>query len=503
MALLILISPLSLMGQTSPYVEGMVCEDVQFNGVCDPDKPGISDIMVSNQREVVRTDSNGRYRLPIEEDMIIFITKPSGYDLPLNEENLPQFYYIHQPKGSPELEYQGIEPTGSLPESVDFALISSEFKSSFTATILTDPTLQERVFPFYRDGIISEIGNSNADLTIVIGDMMANDLSHFPRYNKIMATLDTPVYNIVGNHDVNFNIENRYAKETFKSYYGPSYFSFDYGDVHFISLDNIDMVDEDGGAYRGYLNKSQLEWVKNDLQYVSEDKLLVLLAHIPLYSGDTDTRSNNTVNRRDLYELLDDRDRVLFLCGHRHVIYQHFLDEEHGRKNPNPIHHHSLGVAAGSWWRGPENKNGIPIATMSDGVPNGYHIFTFEGNTYKDLFKPAGLSKDYQMRIEMPDRSLTVAEVAETDLIVNVFNGTKYSFVGFRINDNSEWIQMEQQQEYQSPFVERSGWMKPNTNHHIWKASLPLMDKGVHRITVWTRDMYGQEFKQNKILEIE
>ena len=39
--------------------------------------------------------------------------------------NLPRFFYIHQPKGSPadlNLHFRGIEPTGPLPASVDFAL---------------------------------------------------------------------------------------------------------------------------------------------------------------------------------------------------------------------------------------------------------------------------------------------------------------------------------------------------------------------------------------------
>src|SRR5690606_28240923 len=124
--------------QVSPKetVKGIVCEDLNQNGTCDANEPGVSGVMVSNQREVVLTDENGYYQLPIQEEMIIFVTKPDGYELPLNENNLPQFYYIHQPKGSPDLEYPGLGPTGPLPESVDFCLLPAEKKESFSAVVL-------------------------------------------------------------------------------------------------------------------------------------------------------------------------------------------------------------------------------------------------------------------------------------------------------------------------------------------------------------------------------
>jgi hypothetical protein len=88
--------------------------------------PGIAGVLVSNGRDVVKTDAAGRYTLPIDdEESIIFVIKPTGYAVPVDEQMLPRFYYIHQPAGSPQslkLRYRGIEPTGTLPDSVDFAL---------------------------------------------------------------------------------------------------------------------------------------------------------------------------------------------------------------------------------------------------------------------------------------------------------------------------------------------------------------------------------------------
>jgi len=87
---------------------------------------GIPGVLVSNQKEVVQTDDNGRFKISVDEETIIFITKPAGYITPVDDNNLPQFYYIHQPKGSPELKYGGVEATGKLPNRLYFPLFKFE-----------------------------------------------------------------------------------------------------------------------------------------------------------------------------------------------------------------------------------------------------------------------------------------------------------------------------------------------------------------------------------------
>ena len=68
--------------------------------------------------------------------------KPTGYAVPVDEQMLPRFYYIHQPAGSPQslkLRYRGIEPTGTLPDSVDFALKKVDEPQKFEVLLFTDP----------------------------------------------------------------------------------------------------------------------------------------------------------------------------------------------------------------------------------------------------------------------------------------------------------------------------------------------------------------------------
>src|SRR5690554_2803238 len=78
-------------------VTGIVYDDANGNGKKDRREQGLAGVAVSNGVDVVQTDDKGRYVLPIGEDNIIFVIKPSGYRPPVNEFNQPQGYYIHKP----------------------------------------------------------------------------------------------------------------------------------------------------------------------------------------------------------------------------------------------------------------------------------------------------------------------------------------------------------------------------------------------------------------------
>ena len=104
--------------------------------------PGIPGVLVSNGRDVAKTNANGRYVLPFENESIVFVIKPTGYAVPVDDAMLPRFYYIHQPVGTPatlDLRYPGIDPTGFLPDSVDFALKKVDEPTKFDVLLFTDP----------------------------------------------------------------------------------------------------------------------------------------------------------------------------------------------------------------------------------------------------------------------------------------------------------------------------------------------------------------------------
>ncbi|MBV9137258.1 MAG: Cna protein B-type domain containing protein, partial [Hyphomicrobiales bacterium] len=60
-------------GQT---VTGIVFEDRSHAGRRQAGDKGIAGVLVSNGREIAKTDGEGRYTLPIEDGMVIFVIKP-------------------------------------------------------------------------------------------------------------------------------------------------------------------------------------------------------------------------------------------------------------------------------------------------------------------------------------------------------------------------------------------------------------------------------------------
>ena len=75
---------------TGPIV-GTVFNDANMNGVQDEGESGIEGVMVSDGLNVVMTNSNGAYELPSpteeasEAGFSVFITKPAGYNVPVND----------------------------------------------------------------------------------------------------------------------------------------------------------------------------------------------------------------------------------------------------------------------------------------------------------------------------------------------------------------------------------------------------------------------------------
>ncbi|MEZ6076058.1 MAG: metallophosphoesterase N-terminal domain-containing protein [Pirellulaceae bacterium] len=119
---------------------GVVFEDLNGNRVRDTGEAGLPDIRVSNGADIVSTDADGKYELSISDDAIVFVIKPSGWSPPLNSQKLPQFYYIHKPKGSPaDFQFAGVAPTGPLPESIDFPLTRQLEPQKFKALMFGDP----------------------------------------------------------------------------------------------------------------------------------------------------------------------------------------------------------------------------------------------------------------------------------------------------------------------------------------------------------------------------
>ncbi len=498
--------------QAQQMARGRVFHDANFNQKFDAGEKGLENIRVSNGEMITRTSKEGIYELPVSDDTILFVIKPAGWMTPLSENNLPRFYYIHKPHGSPQgTRFAGVEPTGDLPASVDFALYPVKEPELFKAIMFADPQPRNQTEVDYLiQDILEELVGTDASFGVTLGDIMFDDLSLFESQNQGIALLGIPWYNVIGNHDVNREAkEDAQSDETFERIFGPSYYSFEYGKAHFVVMDNVDWYyDGQTGkhSYRGGISKAQLTFLENDLKLVPDEKLVVLMMHIPITKME---------QRGAIFKLLKDRPFTMSVSGHQHYQQHLYLNKNDGWEGEKP-HHHVINVtASGSWWRGIKKYGNIPHAYSRDGVPNGYSIVTFDGNQYSFQFQAANRRPEYQMHLSAPVEIGDQQEPAH--VYANVFSGSVKTEVTAVIrNRKGKAVKLEMlaahqelDPDYKRLFDQEQALIKkldgkidwvpmsaPVAAGHLWKAVLPTdLPAGSYTIEVQARQPNGAVYK--------
>lgn len=435
--------------------KGIVFEDKNRDGKRQSSEPGIAGVMVSNGRDVVVTDDRGHYEVPNLVDfgpkkasMPVFVTKPAGYEVPVDKDNIPQFAYIHIPEGTPlnmrgePFRFGGLKPSGPMPDRINFPLLKGEDKKNFTMVFSGDTqTYSNAEIGYMRDSLVKELAAmSHLEAVVVEGDVVGDDLGLYGRYKEVMSASGAPLYLVAGNHDMDFDAAtDEHSLDTFQREWGPANYSFDIGDVHFIVLDNLDYpckaeanadglhpgCDDDilgGATYNGRVTEEQLQWIKNDLSFVPKHKLVVVNQHIPILSflGQNNIQGSQLDNPGAYFEALgchpaDDGTypahncarRVLALYGHIHTPSQVRPGETfEGWATllgvpSSPFPQIDTGASAGSWWDGDFEDDGTPRSWGRMGAPKGYYIFEFYGNYYVDTFKASGKSIERQMSLSI------------------------------------------------------------------------------------------------------
>ena len=515
MLLLIFISTVIVSNSFSQTASGYVFNDLNRNGIMEIGEDGIQEICVSNGLDVVQTDPQGKWELPISDDTGIFLIKPANYSVPVNKNMSPQYYYLHKPNGSPNLEKIGVNPTGDLPESIDFPLILTQEENEFSALFFGDTQASSpNEVHYINHDVVEELIGTGAKFGITLGDIVGHDLDLFAGISEGIAQIGIPWYYIFGNHDSNRDAKkNVHRDETFEKYFGPSNYAFEYGQVAFIGFNDVHF--DSTGKYRPHFSTDQINFLKNYLQYVPEEKLIVLMMHIPIFRAE---------NKEQIFDLLITRPNTFSISGHVHDQLNVFVGRDNGWENDEPHHHLINATVCGSWWAGQNDETGIPHATMNDGTPNGYSIITFSGNQYSVKFKAARKPDNYQMNIYAPN-IVKVESLDTTKILVNVFAGSEKSTVDMKIGKSGNWLPLKKvkvidpecfrmyklspilDQKYNEIALEETlGWKmdKPHISSHIWEGKIdPTLSVGVHTIKVRTTDMYGQTYRSNRIMYVE
>jgi len=150
------------------------------------------------------------------------------------------------------------------------------------------------------------------NFVVFLGDFVKGDTSEalledaWMEFYREIKFLRIPYYLIVGNHDIQY----RAGRELFGRKYGRPYYSFDYGNSHFVLLDS-----EEKGEGKNCIAGRQLDWLRQDLKAHRDAEHIFVFLHKPLWEIETGNWNHA------VHPLLTEYGVELAFAGHRH-LYQ-------------------------------------------------------------------------------------------------------------------------------------------------------------------------------------
>ncbi|MGI6361706.1 MAG: S-layer homology domain-containing protein [Bacillota bacterium] len=162
----------------------------------------------------------------------------------------------------------------------------------------------------------SSITTTNSDFLLIGGDLI-NQNNNKVEWEKFYEAADNsfaslPVMVAVGNHDTTnydfFNLPQNGPHNFEKNFY-----SFDYGNAHFIVMDSNLMGNEANAALFS-------EWLKQDLVQAAAQEWKIMMFHHPIFSVSDDGKDiQRALTIQEYYlPIMEEENVDLLLCGHQH-----------------------------------------------------------------------------------------------------------------------------------------------------------------------------------------
>lgn len=145
---------------------------------------------------------------------------------------------------------------------------------SFSFAVISDTHIKgDGAFAKNLTAIIGEINALNPAFVLHTGD--ETELGYtadYELYRKLTEPLKMPLYNVAGNHETKWS---NWGKAGIRKFFGQApYYSFDHSGVHFVGLDSTMWLE-----HNGFMDRSELEWLKSDLKKVGRRMPVVLFYH--------------------------------------------------------------------------------------------------------------------------------------------------------------------------------------------------------------------------------
>ena len=374
--------------------------NIRLKGKVHSNGKGLASVSVTDGYNVTQTDKNGNYELLSNNTVeFVYISVPAGYAF--NHDNhVAQFYRpVQKDTGNFKADFELQQLAVDDQQHVfvvwaDTQMISQEDVDALKAQ--TVPDLQALVAGYPKDTLFHGIG---------CGDLVWDKFELFDGYRQAIDTTGVTFFNVIGNHDMDLDARtDELSAKTFKKLFGPTYYSYNRGNIHYVVLDDVFFIGT-AKKYIGYITEDQLQWLEQDLAFVQPGTTVVVSLHIPTNTGAAKRNKKEeelgsvVSNRQQLYKILKPY-TVHFMSGHTHF-------NDTWEKDNMMEHNH--GTVCGAWWTGP---------VCGDGTPKGYGVYEVNGNDLKWYYKSTGHAKMYQFSAFGKGRSKDFPE----DIVANVWN---------------------------------------------------------------------------------
>jgi hypothetical protein len=459
----------------APLPAGRTGPRVRVRGQCRSGGQGLAGVPISDGLSVIETAADGSFELLTHAGReFVQISVPSGFAIPRNPTGTGRFYRSIRPDASGEAVFE-LQP---LPRS-------DEHHALF---LLADvQTQDEDEMSWFHGQTVPDVLALAAELDpvekfgVACGDIMYDNLGLYSKYEQAVGRMGLPFFQVVGNHDLDQEeLVDTASTRTFCRHFGPRYYSFDRGAVHYVVLDDVFWH---GQGYFGYLDQDQLEWLRADLARLEAGRTVIVALHIPVL-GSSHVRQQldkpaigvSVTNRELLYRLLEP--------FNAHILAGHMHESEHGFSHG--VHEHVSATVCGAWWSGP---------ICADGAPSGYSLYEIRGEEVTWRYKSTGMPLDHQMRLYPHGAD----PAAPDEIVANVWDwDPQWQVLWYE--DGERKGQMSRRTGHDPLSVElhegpelppRRKWVEPYLTAHLFYAAA---SRDARRITVEATDRFGRVY---------
>lgn len=396
-------------------------EKANIKGRVSLDGKAIEGVLVSDGKQIVRTNRFGRYSMTSDKaDSMLFITTPSGTVAKSQNGLNPGFWAM-------------LEKPVNKTERHNFQLVS-ENQDNYRVMFMPDLHLtndprredvrrfREIVAPFIREKAnesegpcyLMNLGDFTHEIYWYEFDFNEEDA----RDVLVEEELGVKAYAVTGNHDhdaaiVGEDVDFRSAW-LYRRVWGPDRFSVNIGNDHWVFIDNIYFINVEGKgkkapgikgdrSYEDRFTAEQLEWLAKDLSYVSDSTQVYLCTHCPMFKGHPD--SPKTYVPAEQVHYIDSlcgrfTKKVVTFAGHIHK-FDFFEMEEY----PN-LFQYGLPCTSGIMWETPIDKKlycedgseaGMMIMDVNDKSDSEFRYFTYQsGERYYSIYDMNSVGRIYK-----------------------------------------------------------------------------------------------------------